>query len=401
MSDWRPKTKIPARFRGVPFFVENVERTGGRRTIQHVYPLRDEPYSEDMGRKARTFPIEGFVVGVEYMADRDALLDALETAGTGELVHPHYGTLRVAVANFRVRESSDRGGMAQFSIEFDQTPDKPAQPSAVPDAAGKLKASSLAAKTAAASQFLATYSPGTLLASVSGSLRSGSLAMSNLLGTVTMETQQLTTLKRQVSAFSANATALANVPADLLAGQLGIFEALADGLVAASGTADAVSPVLAVLALYGFDPGNRPPATTATRILERANFDAVLRLNQRLVVIQAGLIAVAQVFSSYDEALATRLALTDLIDAQAETVTDDFYPLLMQLRADLVGAVPGDALEQARLISHTPDFTVPSLVLAHRLYGDLSREADLVARNTVRNPVFLRGGLALEVLSRG
>ncbi len=72
----------------------------------------------------------------------------------------------------------------------------------------------------------------------------------------------------------------------------------------------------------------------------------------------------------------------------------------MQLRADLVKAIPGTALEQARLIRFTPLVTLPSLVLAHNLYGDLSREADLLARNRIQNPAFVTGGVELEILSR-
>jgi prophage DNA circulation protein len=40
-------------------------------------------------------------------------------------------------------------------------------------------------------------------------------------------------------------------------------------------------------------------------------------------------------------------------------------------------------------------------VLAHRLYGDLAAETDLVARNRIPNPAFVPGGHPLEVLSRG
>ncbi len=62
-------------------------------------------------------------------------------------------------------------------------------------------------------------------------------------------------------------------------------------------------------------------------------------------------------------------------------------------------AVPGEASDLPRLLRYVPPATVPSLVLAHRLYGDVALEADLVARNRVARPGFMLGGQALEVLS--
>jgi prophage DNA circulation protein len=47
--------------------------------------------------------------------------------------------------------------------------------------------------------------------------------------------------------------------------------------------------------------------------------------------------------------------------------------------------------------------TQPALVLAQRLYGDPAsveaRAAEIVARNKVRHPGFVPGGVALQVLS--
>jgi len=63
MGDWRETVRDEARFRDVPFFVDVAEREGGRRTVPHVFPLRDKPFIEDMGRALRMFPVEGYVVG--------------------------------------------------------------------------------------------------------------------------------------------------------------------------------------------------------------------------------------------------------------------------------------------------------------------------------------------------
>lgn len=105
-------------FRGARFHIERHERAGGRRVHNHEYPGKDEPYPEDLGRRAREFEVQCYVIGPDYMADRDALLDACEAAGPGTLVHPYFGTRRVSCTEYKESESSQEGGMARFSLKF-------------------------------------------------------------------------------------------------------------------------------------------------------------------------------------------------------------------------------------------------------------------------------------------
>lgn len=92
---WRDDYR-PGAFRGVPFHLKNSTRTGGRRTVLNEYPLRDKPDTQDMGRKARQFNLAMTVIGQDYMAKRDLLIEALETFGPGTLMHPFYGEMQVA-----------------------------------------------------------------------------------------------------------------------------------------------------------------------------------------------------------------------------------------------------------------------------------------------------------------
>ncbi len=384
---WRDQMG-PASFRGVPFFVETAERSGGRRVVSHEYPFRDDSYAEDMGRKQRKFPVEGHVVGDDYLAARDALLDALETLGPGEFVHPYHGTRRVIVADYRVRESSAEGGIARFSIEFVETLAAPTQPTTVADTGTALLSSASAARVAVEAEFLETFTPAALMSGVADALRAAALSLDSALGAVIADAQELARMKARVATLVSSAVALVNSPPELIAS---LSEVLSDltGEVSAS-----------LLSLYAFNPGVRPPDTTANRRQERANYDALQQAVQRLAVIRAVELSVGQAFDSYDAAVRERDAVADLLDEQAEVAVDS-YPALVQLRADLVKAIPGTDGDLPRLLEHTPAFTVPSLVLAHRLYGDVALEADLVSRNAIKHPGFVAGGQALEVLSHG
>lgn len=388
----------PASFRGAAFYVDVSERSGGRRNAVHEFPFKDEaPYVEDLGRRGRSFSVEGYVIGSDYLTARNTLLDALEKGGAGELSHPYHGALRVAVASFRVRESQHEGGWAQFSIEFLETSAEPSKPTTSVDSVSKVTTSAAAAKVASGNEFLAKFTAlSRLRDAVTGALRSANLVVSNILNTSAMVGQALADVSTRVTNLAADAASLADEPEELLARQQEMLEALTEGLRTVVGSIRRSTKMLEV---YAFDPGTRPSGATASRLVEQINFDATQRLTQRLAIIEASLLLTEQTFDSYDAAVLARTEITDLIDDHFDTISDDTFPVFQQLRTDLCNAIPGTNQDLPRLVQFTPSVTIPSLVLAHTLYGNLDREADLILRNRIKTPGFILGGRALEVLS--
>lgn len=382
---WRDQLQ-EASWRNVPFFVESAEQSGGRRGQLHEYPRRDEPFFDDTGRKARTFPIEGYVIGDDYFAARDALITALELDGVGELVHPYRGKKRGIINDFRVRESTNEGGVARFSFTFTETSFFPLQPSISPATGDVALASVADARSAATGEFLAQYNPGTLLDSVIGAVLATTTALHGVLAKVALAGQELALMRRRVDTLEQTAVSAVEAPSALVSSLTDILNGF--------GT-DAAD---ALLDLYAFNPGVRPPSTTSNRIQEQTNFDAYQTLVQRLSLMRSAELTLDRTFQSYDDAVVARSRLTDLLDEQSETAPDDTYPALVQLRAALVKAVPGDTSDLPHLLKFTPATTLPSLVLTHQLYGDVSRDQDLVDRNDIRNPLFVHGGTELEVL---
>ena len=93
---WREKLQ-PASFRNVPFLVRAVEGTHGRRLATHEYPLRDDPWHEDLGRLAKSFAFDAYVVEPDHIKSALALISACETDGPGKLTHPWIGELDVVL----------------------------------------------------------------------------------------------------------------------------------------------------------------------------------------------------------------------------------------------------------------------------------------------------------------
>src|SRR4051812_39444914 len=110
---------VPASFRGVTFGVLDTDIVFGRRNQLHEYPLRDEPYAEDLGKKAREYTINAFVIGDDYISSRDALISAIEDNDSpGTLVHPTLGTKSVVPKDCRVIYSNQEGRMERFTLTF-------------------------------------------------------------------------------------------------------------------------------------------------------------------------------------------------------------------------------------------------------------------------------------------
>lgn len=114
---WRDRL-LPGSFRGAAFEIEAHQFSGGRRVQVHEYPGRDVPFPEDLGRRAREYQVECYVIDPDYMGPRNRLLAACEAAGPATLVHPYLGTRRAQCTGVKVRESAKEGGMATFTLSF-------------------------------------------------------------------------------------------------------------------------------------------------------------------------------------------------------------------------------------------------------------------------------------------
>jgi prophage DNA circulation protein len=107
-----------ASFRGVAFHVDTRTRASGRRIAMHEYPKRDIPYAEDMGRRARKFPITGYLIGPDYLTQKNRLIEVFEAEGPGLFQHPALGSINAVVDSYTVLESRERGGMCNIEVQF-------------------------------------------------------------------------------------------------------------------------------------------------------------------------------------------------------------------------------------------------------------------------------------------
>ena len=396
-------------FRGAPFSTEESEAQGGRRVATHEYPQRDEPFAEDLGRKARRFRLDCFVAGGDYRSARDRLLDALEAPGPGELIHPFRGPMSVAVDEFSYRESAIGGGVCAFSIGFVEAGQPVSAPISV-DTGAAIAQLLASGTTIAAENFERRFSvAGTqaLVEEASAAIVAGTarvaLASAAALGGAG---PMLHAFEAGLILLPAPAATLARQPLSLARSMLGMIDALSSmGIVARA----RIGALLRVL-----DYAEQlPPVVggTSARQRQRTNQAALVSL-VRTGVAAALVRAAAEVrFVSYDEAAALRDQLADRLDdvaiALADAHDDIGAELVGRLRQALIRDITARGGQLSRVRRWHSNATRPALTLAQSIEAAegggavtvLARADDIVARNRVAHPLFVRMG-ELELVGR-
>ena len=404
---WREQLRT-ASFRGVPFHYRDAGGDFGRRLARHDYPGRDLSYHEDLGRKTREFTIRAFVLGPDYAAARDALIEAVETPGPGTLVHPYLGSLTVAVTAARLRESTAEGGAAEFDLSFEETGEN-RYPERGTDTAAAVDAASDEALIAVSTDFesaFGTAGKASWVGEQAQGLAGDALSdIGGAAGGLSGDASKSAALAKSLAAAKSDLAALAADPSKLAATVIGLISGSADfgaggrGLLAA----------LALLDEFGGDLAPQPE-TTATRRAAGANQTALVALVRRAAAVEAARASAGLVFASFDEAAATRDTLAARLDGlmlQAGDLGDDAaWRAMGALRAAMLRDLAARGSRLPRTVTVTPAATRPALALANDHYGAdpdavLDRADELTSRNRVRHPLFVPGAEPLRLLTAG
>jgi prophage DNA circulation protein len=420
----------PASFRGVRFAVRQSKIKRGRRVVVHEYPFRDDVYVEDLGRATRVVSFSGFLIGDDVFAQRDKMVKAAETAGTGVVVHPSLGRINATLIEFSAGERFDLGRVVEIDFSFIQGAPSTANP------ASSL-ATALAAGIAVVQTVLATASDyeNAILGAIGG-LNAGLTFVSNIFATVNgIISGFLTLATSAIGDSGAAASAVLGLPGNL--GRYGVGTNVAvqpatatvatvlaavtvarAGVVTASNAVSAVvDPMLMPAAVQALteavravaqDPASQlriltnlagytpvtPPSSTAPVGMAIATMQAATTqlLCAAALISMANAIATYQP-SSYDDAIAVLRSITILLDAAilaaADAGSTASYLALRALRAAIINDLLMRAATVPRLQTVTNRVPLPSLTLAYRLYADATRCDQLVAQANPISPLFM------------
>lgn len=378
----------PASFRGAKFEVDDVEANGGRRLVKHEYPKRDEPYAEDMGRKAREYSVKAFVIqgrSYSYFDARKDLLKALESYGPGTLIHPWHGEIKVCVDRYSMRESMEHGGLLEVSITFAEAGSLK-QPAATADTAYGTNKAAASVREALKKEFMAKFGPAAKeLASVAETLQSGAALVMEYIG---LPQALMAEGLGYAMSLVATPSALFGALTSLFGGLLGTTGETTDADTSysfASAPSRGVAPIDDLLTT---NPVIDTPSTVALRTTLAG-----------IAVTELAAASAYKDFVTSDDALAERDTTLAGIDAVAPVVSDPVYGSLAELRRAVAVDLTTRGGQLPSLRTITLPTTMPALVASYNIYGDAGRADDLISRNRVRHPGRVPGQTPLEVLS--
>jgi len=393
MADWRDGYRIGS-FRGVPFNTKVSQVKGGRRKQKREFAKRDDGNTEDLGRRLKDFKLELYVLGDDYFDQRDALEDAINAEGPGELIHPYRGTLQVQAGDYTLVENEIEGRIARFTVEFSESgivkfPDQ------VTDELNKSKENADLVKEAAKTVFETVFSVAAQPAFVVESATAKVNAVLDFAdNAVNKVTDPVTNFSFAISNLKASVSDLIKKPGELADRLQAAFDILLDEFENTPETAESIFDNFKTLDDDdAFDPVT---GTTPSRLKEQTNQDAVGNLTKELALSNQSQAAVDVDFASTNAAITSRDAIINGLSLQLPLAgDDDLFQAIKDLQTSLTKALPQAGTEE--LITFTLKQSTPALVLAYDLFLDLNKETEIVDQNEIEHPGFVPAGELITV----
>jgi len=431
---------LDASFRGASFEVLRTRDKGERALVEHEYPYRPGAEVEDMGRKARRISLTAVFNGPQYEAGLARLVAALEESGPGELVHPVFGSVTVRAASWDIPHEGEQPDYAEVALEFVEA----GTDNAFLGATGARGAAEGAALNAEGATGEASEASGHSFARwLEQTAKQYSLAdkvdvLNSMHGTLD-EYDAVQRAGRSAvyyldfpSAYLSDLQAAQQVAADPLAVQGGGFRnwqklsqafpsrsltggtgrsypagvsAYAGSMAAGPSTGQAVtSPTVSIPTADAARPAQQadlstPQGATNAQLAVLANVTQTALLTEQATALLQEEAAAPTLTPQEVEAVVGNLRdrIQDAMDgARIVLPAQDAYAVAQALRdaALALQELGAAVIEQSPpLVTHVVDAPCNLHLLAHRLYGDYRRAAELERLNpAIRNPNFLAAG---------
>jgi prophage DNA circulation protein len=405
---------LEASFRDAVFLVESTSDEGGPRHIIHEFPGRQDAYAEPSGMFPKRFNVEAHLIGSNFEAQLIALEAALEQPGAGRLNHPHRGSKFVAVDGpYRVQRNTRELGMVRVSITFCEA--GPAlEPRVVLDTAADVQAKVQVAFAQNHGRQYSVRGPNFLTRAATAILagpRGVTGTLSRINNRINAAFDHVDDVSRAITSFSQEVTTLLNTPETLALH----FQNLVNAVLGAASAAgfdlsrgdkqrnrSRVAAVMSYASALGAFGDTLPVVATptATRQQQADMQAALVDLIETSGIIGTVNALVAIPLDNTSQAGDVFGTMRDLFSRVLDrgTLDDAASQAMRDLRASFQRHLRSTVAELPQLGRYTPPITVPAIVLAYRLYGDSSRDEEIIERNpSIEHPGFVAGGVELHV----
>ena len=371
-------------FRDVPFFIESHEFESGRRKQDNEWIKKAS--SEDRGQRIRKYQLEVYVLGPDYMTERNKLVEALEEEGPAYLVHPYFGQLYVQAGKFTLTENKNEGGYCVFNIAFievtlsiskDRLSNKQNKFYASLSTANK---SLITAKNSIKNGLSFINKTTSEIEKVTEEVETLTENLDGVINAIVQPTEELTFA---IGSLKDAVKTLANRPEEYTDRLEYVFDSFMNEIV--------TTPSY-------FDDGTSMLSNSFTSFFYNLQSNLYESINSGITLMTVAKYAVIVLdisrngkFTSKEEAEVIKNKLTGELDkllANEDVRRDEsLTKATKELKYTLVDNINADNIliyETARVL--------PTVVLSYILYGDISREQELINLNKIKNPLRVPAG---------
>lgn len=406
--DWQ-STLNQASFKGFAFEVARDSVTGGRRIVTHEYPGRDFWDNEDLGRSKQIIDVNGYIVGDDADSLANEFLRLCNSRGAGSLVLPTRGAVqarciscergfeedklgRIEIAAKFVEESGGLGGLAPVSMLF-----------------GAVVQAAASAIGLLAGGFEQTYNakagPGLARVAAADTVRLAARTLRTAIIPVPIDTEAEPVILHRIAVLERDAGMLAgagrerdtvkplsvvtatgrqaNTMASLFSG---VFTSVAQSSSSRAELARALEPMIA-FAAQPITNINIAPSVVAEKQLTGliARYVAALATVKWIEAVSL------TEYTTRDDVIAARSAISGVVESKISgTVTDAEIQAFSTVRdAAVMYLSQGVAARRARVRTLLLPGPYAAIAVAHELYGDPTRDAEILSLNGWDNPMLL------------
>lgn len=420
MSHWREQIQ-QASFRGKLFNVDITTMEFGRRVNLHEYPFKDEPFAEDMGRKARTFTITALIDELTvpeqgYFQTRDELIEFIQNdESPGTLILPTLGKHVVRPTDCSVTFANSVGGMETLQLTFVEAgevtfPQITINTKETTEIQKGLVDTTVIEEAGAVVNFEPKLSDSTegvedpdilvdetdlisdqFIETIGFALDIGEQATDELDAFVRILEDYSTGIREKLLNPTEYFTDTQSMLGDLrlvwsdneLSDAFDAFDLIFNTAV------DDIGKAIAI-----FTPG---------RVQQNKNNQAVKDGFRNLVIGQMAVITVEQTFTSSNQVDARRELILNAFNQQIVNAGDSLDLLQRDALVDLRSATLEHLDNETGNLPDEIDFRIGDLTtvwtLANDLYGDADRGQEIVDANSIVNPNFVQGQSVVKVLT--
>ncbi|ENG0235627.1 DNA circularization protein [Burkholderia multivorans] len=435
---WKEKL-FDASFRGVAFDCQRTEDSLDRDVVRFGVPYVDGEDLEDQGSKARDVGMTAIFFGDDYEDRMNAFLNAISQRGSGELIHPVYGSLPdMQFMGGRVLHDADSPDSCVVEMRFSKA--TPGNPFFVEQLTNqKADATAQAADTAQSAG-------SSMFATALGALQTAKAGLRRLNALRDVLSETLGPIRSLVTGFQTSLLDYINFPAAFASDLVGLVSGMTDfrsfdtGIVMSdwNGLTEQMQTIVKLpAAAANSQPITIPGATTSPSGSTSTPTDPTAPYSPprpkialadpadvQLVTALTKVVVATTMASVASDVLANEVDAPTLTPDQVEQITNDTRTFIEDAMTEVRAAAAIDASRPVTeplkdvallvqqlavgvidalppIVSRSIDMPSNLTLIAFRWYGDYTRSAELLRLNPgIRNPNFIQPGDVLRAYAR-